>query len=98
MSEQKERAPAQVCVLCHVAGLVQGVFFRASAREEALRLGVTGYARNLPDGRVEVLACGTPDAVNALRDWLRRGPSQAEVTGVACEAVDHRPLSGFTAS
>jgi len=73
---------------CHVAGHVQGVFFRASAREEATRLGVTGYARNLPDGRVEVLACGTPEAVGELRDWLRRGPPQAQVTGVACEPAE----------
>jgi acylphosphatase len=92
--------PAQnehhICVRCTVAGQVQGVFFRASAREEALRLGLTGQARNLPDGRVEVLACGEPDAVNGLREWLRRGPPQAQVTGVACEAVPYRAVSGFT--
>jgi acylphosphatase len=92
--------PAQtenhICVRCTVAGQVQGVFFRASAREEALRLGLTGQARNLPDGHVEVLACGEPDAVNALREWLRRGPPQAQVTGVACETVAYRAVSGFT--
>lgn len=86
----------RICVRCTVAGQVQGVFFRASAREEALRLGVTGHARNLPDGSVEVLACGEPDAVNHLREWLRRGPPQAGVTGVACETVDYRAVSGFT--
>lgn len=86
----------RVCFRCTVAGHVQGVFFRASAREEALRHGVTGYARNLPDGRVEVLACGTPAAVDALRDWLRHGPPSADVSGVACEAVDFRDLSGFS--
>ncbi|WP_295542078.1 acylphosphatase [uncultured Thiohalocapsa sp.] len=86
-----------ICLRCIVAGHVQGVFFRASTREEALRLGVTGHAHNLPDGRVEVLACGEPDAVNALREWLRRGPPQAQVTGLACESVAYQALSGFTA-
>jgi acylphosphatase len=84
-----------ICVRCTVAGRVQGVFFRASAREEALRLGLAGHARNLPDGRVEVLVCGASEAVNGLREWLRRGPAQAEVTGVACEAVSYRAISGF---
>jgi acylphosphatase len=87
---------SHICVRCTVSGRVQGVFFRASAREEALRVGVTGHARNLPDGRVEILACGAPDAVNSLREWLRRGPAQAEVTNVACEALAYRAVSGFT--
>ncbi len=85
-----------ICLRCTIAGRVQGVFFRAAAREEALRLGITGHAHNLPDGSVEVLACGEPDAVNTLRDWLRRGPPQAEVTGVACETLEYQRLSGFT--
>lgn len=85
----------QICFRCVVAGRVQGVFFRASAREQAVRLGLTGYARNLPDGRVEVFACGKPDAVAALRDWLRVGPPQAEITGVACEPAPYQSLTGF---
>lgn len=85
----------QVCFRCVVAGRVQGVFFRASAREQAQRLGLTGYARNLGDGRVEVLACGAADAVGQLREWLRAGPPMAEVTGVACEPVELQSLSGF---
>lgn len=84
-----------VCFRCVVGGRVQGVFFRASTREQALRLGLTGYARNLPDGRVEVLACGSPDAVAQLRDWLRAGPPMAEVSGIACEPVAFQHLSGF---
>lgn len=87
--------PALVCLRCTVAGRVQGVFFRASARQEAQRRGITGHARNLPDGRIEVLACGSPEAVNELREWLRRGPPQAQVTGIACEPESYRTLTGF---
>lgn len=85
----------QVCFRCVVAGRVQGVFFRASAREQGQRLGLTGYARNLPDGRLEVLACGAPGAVGQLREWLRTGPPMAEVTGVACEPVQFQSFAGF---
>ena len=85
----------RTCVRCFVAGRVQGVFFRASTREQAQRLGITGYAENLPDGRVEVLACGTPDAVSQLQVWLRKGPTGARVSGVACETVALRNFSGF---
>jgi len=84
-----------VCFRCLVGGRVQGVFFRAATREQAQRLGLTGYARNLPDGRVEVLACGEPDSVGQLREWVRSGPPAAEVTGVACEPETFQPLSGF---
>ena len=72
---------------CHVSGRVQGVFFRASTRDRARELGVTGYARNLPDGRVEVLACGKPDAVEALCRWLWQGSPSSQVTAVNVSAV-----------
>ena len=85
----------QACVRCQVGGRVQGVFFRASAREQAQRLGLTGYVRNLPDGRVEVLACGSVKALARLRDWLRTGPPQADVTGVACEPLPYQAYTGF---
>jgi acylphosphatase len=65
-----------------VIGKVQGVYFRHSARLEANRLGVRGMARNLPDGSVEVLAQGSRPAVDALRQWLERGPTQARVDAV----------------
>ena len=91
MNEQTQR----ICVLCLVAGRVQGVFFRASAREQALGLNIKGYARNLPDGRVEVLACGLPDAVLQFKEWLRIGPPGARVTGIACEPVDEQNPPDF---
>jgi acylphosphatase len=66
-----------------VTGRVQGVFYRASAQREARRLGITGYARNLPDGRVEIVAQGQTAALQAFIDWCRQGPPRAEVTDVS---------------
>lgn len=62
-----------------VAGRVQGVFFRASTARQAEQLGLRGFARNLPDGRVEVLAIGAGPAVATLAEWLRTGPPRARV-------------------
>jgi acylphosphatase len=67
---------------CHVSGRVQGVYFRAATRARARELGVTGYAKNLPDGRVEVVACGEPQAVGQLCEWLWIGPPSAQVAAV----------------
>jgi acylphosphatase len=83
------------CIRCLVEGKVQGVFFRASAQQQARRLGVSGLARNLPDGRVEVLACGPTAAVDALRAWLQHGPPGASVTGVSCHPVEMESPGGF---
>lgn len=68
-----------------VSGHVQGVFFRASTREQAQRLGLRGHARNLHDGRVEVLAVGDADAIDALERWLHHGPPMARVDAVERE-------------
>ena len=65
-----------------VAGIVQGVFFRASTQAEAQRLDLQGYVRNLPDGRVEVVACGPNAALNELRQWLNTGPPRARVDAI----------------
>lgn len=70
-----------------MSGRVQGVFYRASTRQRAQELGCRGYAHNLPDGRVEVLAVGRSVAVHALVEWLRRGPPAAHVTDVKCAEV-----------
>jgi acylphosphatase len=94
MSDEKQNEH-QVCYRCLVAGDVQGVFYRASTRHEAQQLGITGYARNLPDGRVEVVACGTAEAVTRLTDWLHEGPSGARVSGVACEVIEMQVYSNF---
>jgi acylphosphatase len=62
---------------CYVSGRVQGVFYRASTRQKATELGCSGYARNLPDGRVEVLAVGETQAVHSLLEWLWQGHRRA---------------------
>jgi acylphosphatase len=79
-----------------VSGRVQGVWFRAAAAEQATALGVRGYARNLADGRVEVLAVGDEHAVAELLRWLHRGPPLAAVAEVAVENVEPVPaIDGF---
>ena len=69
-------------------GRVQGVFYRASAARRARELGISGYARNLPDGQVEVLACGSAQAVAQFIDWLWIGPSAAKVSAVTVQEAD----------
>ena len=81
-------------VRCLVSGRVQGVFYRASAAHRARELGIEGYARNLDDGRVEVLACGNPAAVDAFVRWLWVGPSAAKVTDVSIESVEAARAGG----
>lgn len=71
-----------ICKRCFVSGRVQGVFYRASTAERARALGITGYARNLADGRVELLACGEEAAVKELCEWLWQGPPAAQVEAV----------------
>jgi acylphosphatase len=70
-----------------VRGRVQGVGFRYSARGKAEKLGVSGYARNLPDGGVELEAEGNPGAVEEFLAWLRRGPIGARVDALDAEDV-----------
>jgi acylphosphatase len=72
-----------------VKGRVQGVFYRASARDEGERLGLKGEVRNLPDGSVELVAEGEQTALEELIAWCRRGPPMAEV-----EEVSIRWLTG----
>lgn len=78
-----------------VSGKVQGVFFRASTREQALRLNLCGHARNLVDGRVEVIAVGDADSINALGRWLMQGPSAANVVEVVRSSCDEKADAGF---
>lgn len=79
-------------VRCLVAGRVQGVWFRGSTQTEARRLGIAGFAKNLDDGRVEVVAHGEDRAVDELVRWLHRGPRLARVDSVDVE--DAAPPDG----
>ncbi|MGH8272903.1 MAG: acylphosphatase [Gammaproteobacteria bacterium] len=74
-----------VCRRFFVSGHVQGVGFRYGAAEKARALGVTGYARNLADGRVEVLARGAEAPLREFREWLAQGPNAARVSEVMAE-------------
>ncbi len=78
-----------------VGGLVQGVFFRASTERAAAEIGVDGWVRNLPDGRVEAVFEGERDDVDKAVAWVRHGPPRAEVESV--ETFDEEPsgLLGF---
>ncbi|TVR93969.1 MAG: acylphosphatase [Wenzhouxiangellaceae bacterium] len=71
-----------------ISGRVQGVFFRASTRRQAEVLALAGYAVNLPDGRVEVLAHGDPAALEQLADWLRAGPPAARVDALETASLE----------
>jgi len=68
-----------------VSGRVQGVFFRDTTRRRALELGLSGWVRNLPDGRVEALFCGPRAACEAALAFVRSGPPPARVDGVEIE-------------
>ena len=72
-----------ICKCYHIFGKVQGVYFRASTREQAVRLGISGYARNLGDGSVEVMACSRDvRQIELLANWLHDGPKWARVERV----------------
>jgi acylphosphatase len=75
----------------HVSGSVQGVGFRYFAEDVASRLGVAGYVRNLPDGRVEVYAIGKAAQLDALRSELGRGPRMARVARVDENDAEMQP-------
>ena len=85
----------KTCRHYRVSGHVQGVFFRASTRQKAIELGLTGWVRNLADGRVEALACGESMQLNLLEQWLWQGPELAKVDSVEVTAEDYTPYTGF---
>jgi acylphosphatase len=91
----EERLPmSERCVRAVVWGRVQGVWFRESTRQCAEELGVRGYVRNLPDGRVEAVLAGDAAAVAAALEFLRDGPPMARVDQIEIEEpyanADHR--------
>lgn len=78
-----------------ISGRVQRVSYRASTQAKAKELGLTGWVRNLADGRVEAVACGEPSVLDALEEWLWQGPSRAEVSQVEVALAEPETLSDF---
>ncbi|MFZ3202959.1 MAG: acylphosphatase [Pseudomonas sp.] len=85
----------RICLHGYVSGRVQGVFFRQATAEQAERLDVDGWVRNLGDGRVEVLLEGAETAVRELAAWLEQGPPKAKVTALALEEQALQGIAGF---
>jgi acylphosphatase len=87
-----------VTMICWVSGRVQGVFYRGTTASRAREMGITGYARNLPDGRVEVLVQGPQAVVEDFIKWLWIGSVASKVTAVDVRDVPvTQPREGFTA-
>ena len=87
---------ATTCRRFRITGRVQGVFFRDSTREVANQLGLKGYANNERDGSVEIVACGGPEALDRLAEWLAHGPPMAKVARVEttdAAAADYRKFT-----
>lgn len=85
----------EICKRFIVSGRVQGVWYRGSTQQQAKNLGIKGYARNLPDGSVEVMACGPQEKIMQLRSWLQQGPVNAKVSGVHTEDTEFRDIRTF---
>lgn len=86
---------SSLCIHCVVKGRVQGVFYRQATVEKARELGITGWVTNLPDGDVELLACGEEDTLEILRQWLWQGPPAAEVKELFVQHQAMQDLEDF---
>ena len=81
----------KTCIHAIITGVVQGVFFRASTKQKANSLSLTGWVRNLPSGQVECVICGDVENVSTMLHWLHKGPIMASVDHV--EHVEHETIS-----
>jgi acylphosphatase len=82
-------------VFIRVTGKVQGVYYRASARQAAEELQLTGWIKNTRDGSVEAAVSGSPDAIEQFVAWCRKGPSGARVTQVVSEPMPEQMFESF---
>lgn len=80
----------------YISGNVQGVYFRASTQEQAQRLEVNGWVKNLDDGRVEAVFEGPQSAVDALLEWCHEGPTRASVAAVDVTFQEPEGIEGFS--
>lgn len=78
-----------------IKGKVQGVFYRASAKDVAEVIGVTGWVKNTEEGNVEIMASGTEDQLQQLIAWCKQGPSKATVTDVLLINKKEQPFKDF---
>lgn len=78
-----------------IKGRVQGVYYRASAKEAADKLGITGWVKNTPDGNVEILAQGSDEAIDKFIDWCKQGPEHAIVKEVVISKAPDGAFEGF---
>ena len=78
-----------------IKGKVQGVFYRATARELADELGVSGWIKNTKEGDVEAIVSGDGEAIKKFIEWCRQGPSRAVVTEVIATEKEHESFDGF---
>lgn len=85
-----------MCRHYFISGKVQGVWYRAHAEKEAKKLHLTGWVRNLPDGRVEAVACGEETALSAFEAWLHQGPPKAQVEAVEVELIKSQTFKDFS--
>jgi acylphosphatase len=85
----------KICKHFYVTGKVHGVWFRAGTQQEAEKLGVSGWVRNLADGRVEVVACGSSEQLAQLEAWLLHGPERAEVDDLQVQGLPWQQYQGF---
>lgn len=78
-----------------VEGLVQGVFYRRTAKAKAIESGITGTVRNKQDGSVQIIATGTEAQIDQFIQWCRQGPERAIVTGIKIEKIPLQTFEGF---
>ncbi|TRX56788.1 acylphosphatase [Thalassomonas sp. M1454] len=86
----------KVCYIAKVTGTVQGVYFRASAQNQAIDLSLSGYAHNQDDGSVEVMVCGDNDNVQQMLKWLEQGPEEADVEAVEITPTNPKDINHFS--
>ena len=78
-----------------ISGTVQGIFFRQFIKEKADELGLKGFARNLDDGRVEVVVEGKDEKVNEMVEVCKKGPPQSDIKKVETEEIKHQGFEDF---
>ena len=83
------------CIHLIISGRVQGVFFRDNTRRKAIQLGLKGYAKNLRDGTVEVVAEGDESKIDELIEFIRKNPGASHVTEIIIKQKDIENLEGF---